>query len=105
MLSERDRRELADIEATLSRDDPVLDRTMSGAPGCSRYLREQDKAPTSLWMWFAGFSLLMFVAGALAQEGLIILAGVTGMVVVAFWRLVLWTAVAGEDTAAGNDPS
>jgi hypothetical protein len=97
MLSERDRRELADIEATLSRDDPVLDRTMSGG---------HEKAPVRRWLWYAGFSLslLMVVAGALAEDRLIILAGVVGMVV-AFvrWLVHCTGSVAEEDTGAGND--
>ena len=69
MLSERDRKELADIERRLEHDDPGLTQRMSQQSPQVRRWRE---------LWCLVLSLLLLCAGLLGQDGFLILLAFAG---------------------------
>ncbi len=80
VLSHRDRKQLANMEARLRSDDPVLDRTLSG--------RRADQS-ARVWWEYTGLAGLTVILGALGNIGILVLVGILGLFGTLVWGLLL----------------
>ena len=80
VLSEPDRRKLAEIERRLLEDDPQLGRRLSQGP-CARV--------SARWVSSVTLSMFVFFLGVATEQGFLIFLGVTAVTFEVFWAFVL----------------